>query len=435
MYQYYDLDELYWDEEGTMDMSFGEEYKKNQLNTEYATPKYIASDERIIKLANMIVDEAIENQSTDIQLMAVNDQWGIIRLRVGTEMRAYRKVHGQAMAALAIVFKSMSRVNIDENQREQGGRFTHTYLNESYDLRTSFMPTIKGESVSIRVLYSSSLESDIADLGFPPYVLKSIRQVLQLSEGLILLTGGTGSGKTTTMYTGINDILRRSQGTKNVITIENPVEYVIEGAVQSQVDNLRGYTFAKGLQTSLRQNPDVLLVGEINDQETAETAVRASTSGHLVFSTLHANDVLGTTQAMEHYKVSPFQLSWALQLVLNQKLPNKLCPHCKKLKMVNTEEMNWIKTLGTDERLLSVYERVGCEDCAWFGYLGRVLVVGMLDANEAYTRIAVKGLPLLDMERELMEDPDARYYPMRKDVFRHLKEGSIDLLTAQGIMR
>lgn len=431
----FNLDELVYDEEGTMDISFGEDYENNQLKKEYTTPKWIAVDERLNKLAKLIMDEAIENQSTDIQLMKVNDRWGIIRLRMGSEMRAYRKVHGQAMDGLATVFKDWSRVNIEESKRAQGGRFTHTYLGESYDLRTSFMPTVKGESVSIRVLYSSSLESDIADLGFPPYVLKSIRQVLKLSEGLILLTGGTGSGKTTTMYTGINDILRRTGGTKNVITIENPVEYMIQGAVQSQVDDLRGYTFAKGLQTALRQNPDVILVGEINDQETAETAVRASTSGHLVFSTLHANDVLGTTTAMEHYKVSPFQLSWALQLVLNQKLPNKLCPYCKKAKMVSTDEQNWIKTLDTDEQLLTVYEPVGCDECEGFGYLGRVLVVGMLDANEAYTKIAVKGLPLIDMERELLDDPDARYYPMRLDVFRHLKEGNIDMFTAQGILR
>lgn len=433
--EYVDLDELYYDEDKTMDISFGEDYKNNHLKLEYTTPKYVSVDTRLDKLARLIMDEAIEREATDIQLLQVNDQYGVVRLRMGSEMRAHRRIHGQAMFGLAIVFKSWSQADIEENKRAQGGRFTHTYMNESFDIRTSFMPTVKGENVSIRVLYSSSLERDVSDLGFPDYVLKSVRQVLGLSEGLILLTGGTGSGKTTTMYTSINDIMRRTEGTKNVITIENPVEYIIAGAVQSQVDNLRGYTFAKGLQTALRQNPDVILVGEINDKETAETAVRASTSGHLVFSTLHANDVLSASTAMEHYGVSPFQLSWALQLVLNQTLPNKLCSHCKKPKMVSVEERKWIVNLGIDEELLMVYEAVGCDECEHFGYKGRVLVVGMLDANEAYTKIAVKGLPLVDMERELLQDPDARYYPMRNDVYRHLMLGNIDLRTAYGILR
>lgn len=433
--KYINIDELYYDEDGTLDIAFGEHFKQNQLEEEYTTPEYISVDVRLNELATIIMNEAIENEATDIQLLQIDDQYGIVRLRMGSEMRAYRKIHGHAMAGLAIIFKKWSKADITESMRAQAGRFTHTYLNQSFDIRSSFMPTIKGENVSIRILYSSSLEDDMEDLGFPPYVMKSIKQVLGLSEGLILLTGGTGTGKTTTMYTGINHIMRKSEGTKNVITIENPVEYIIAGAVQSQVDNLRDYTFAKGLQTALRQNPDILLVGEINDKETAETAVRASTSGHLVFSTLHANDVLSASIAMEHYGVSPFQLSWALQLVLNQTLPNKLCSHCKKMGIVTMEEMNWIRSLGEERELLTVYRAVGCEECEWFGYKGRVLVVGMLDANEAYTRLAVKGLPLNELEEALIADDSARYYPMRLDVYRHLQEGSIDLRTAYGIIR
>lgn len=434
---YVDLDSLYYDEDETMDISFGEHFRKNQKVKEYKTPKYIAADPRLHALATLIMNEAIENLATDIQLLQVNDKFGLVRLRLGSELRAYRKVHGLAMEGLAVIFKDWSKLDINETLREQGGRFSHTYLNDSFDIRTSFMPSIKGESVSIRILYSSSLEGDIGDLGFPPYVLQSIRQVLNLQEGLILLTGGTGSGKTTTMYTGINDILRRSQGTKNVITIENPVEYIIANAVQSQVDNLLGYTFAKGLQVSLRQNPDVILVGEINDQETAETAVRASTSGHLVFSTLHANDALSASTVMEHYQVSPFQLSWALQLVINQKLPRKLCGECKVQHFVSSDELNWIGKLGVAEEMVSVYRASsdGCEQCEYTGYFGRVLVVGMLDANDAYTKIAVKGLSLVDMETELLENDDARYYPMRLDVHRHLKEGNIDLRTAYELVR
>lgn len=433
--KYVNDEELLFDDEGTLDIAYGEEYKTNELITEYTTPKYIEVDKRLNRLADIIMDEAIRREATDIQLLQDSETVGYVRLRMGSEMHAHRKIHGAAMTGLAIIFKSRADANIEEKLRPQGGRFSHMYQNKSYDIRASFMPTVKGENVSLRVLYSSSLMDDVGKLGFPDEVLTSVRQVLGLSEGLILLTGGTGSGKTTTMYTGINDIMRQNEGTKNIMTIENPVEYIIEGAAQSQVDELRDYTFAKGLQVILRQNPDVILVGEINDKETAETAVRASTSGHLVFSTLHANDVLSASIAMEHYGISPFQLSWALQLVLNQKLPNKLCPHCKKTKMVNSDERKWVLGLGKDEELLSVYVAVGCDECDYFGYKGRVLVVGMLDANEAYTNIAVNNLPLIELERELIGNPKARYYPMRNDVFRHLKAGNIDLKTAYGILR
>lgn len=432
---YIDLDNLLYDENKEYDIAFGEEYDERQNRLEATTPEYISEDERLHNLAKLILDEAIEARATDIQLKHENKKWGIVRYRLGTEMHAYRKIHGSAVFALAIVFKRLSKVNINEDRIGQAGRMTHEYLNESYDIRTSFMPTIKGDNVSLRVLYSSELMHDVSQLGFPEYVLESVKSVLNLQEGLILLTGGTGSGKTTSMYTAINDIMRKNEGTKNVITIENPVEYIIEGAVQSQVNDLVGYTFAEGLKVSLRQNPDILLVGEINDKETAETAVRASTSGHLVFSTLHTNDVLSVSQAMEHYEISPFQLSWALQLVLNQTLQRRLCDNCKKKRIIREDELKWVKTMGIEKELLSVYDAVGCVECNWYGYKGVVLIVGMLDANAEYTKLAMEGLTLIELENRLLESDKARYYPMRYDVYRHLEEGNIDVITARDVVR
>ena len=300
------------------------------------------------------------------------------------------------------------------------------------------MPTQNGENVSLRVLYSENLGRNVADLGLPEYVLNSVNTVLNLSEGLILLTGGTGSGKTTTMYTSINQIMDKSGGTKNVITLENPVEYIIAGAVQSQINELRGYTYPKALKTSLRQNPDVILIGEINDKETAQTAVRASTSGHLVFSTLHTNDVLSVGQSMEYYGVNNLELSWALQLIINQKLANKLCPKCRKKVMISdVKKLNWINRLGISEELLNVYEKSehGCEECKGYGYKGRVLICSMLDANETYTKLAMQNMTLVELEKALINDDSAKYYTLNQDVFRHLKAGNIDLITAKGLLR
>lgn len=432
---YFNADELLKDEHEDMDVGFAKEYESEHLKLTYMTPEQLAADERLIKLATLIMDEGIHNEASDIQVLKLSEQRAVIRLRVGSEMRPHRMIHGLAADPLAIVFKRMSRADIKESNRPQGGRFLHMYRGEGHDIRASFMPTIRGESISLRILYSATLMDDVTQLGFPPYVLESLQQVLGLKEGLILLTGGTGSGKTTSMYTGINNIMRDTAGSKNVITIENPVEYTIEGAVQSQVNDLYGYTFGEGLKTALRQNPDIILIGEINDQETAETAVRASTSGHLVFSTLHANDVLSVAQAMEHYHVSPYKLSWALQLVLNQSLPNRLCPQCRKARMLSTEELKWVDTLASGEKLLTVYDAVGCEQCEYYGYRGRVLVVEMLDANQEYTRLAMKNMDLVALQDELLKNDKARYYPMSRDVFRHLKEGNIDIPTAQSLLR
>lgn len=433
--KYINLDNLLYDENEEMDIAFGKEYEEMQSIREVTTPEYITEDRRLQKLARLILDEAIAERSTDIQIKEASGDWGIVKFRLGDEMHAYRKIRRSAVFALIIVIKRMARVDINEDMVGQRGRITHVYMNEHYDIRASFMPSIEGTAVSLRVLYSSELMQDVSKLGFPEYVLHSVKNVLNLQEGLILLTGGTGSGKTTTMYTAINDIMHENGGTKNVITIEDPVEYIVDGAVQSQVDEVVGYTFAEGLKVSLRQNPDILLIGEINDQETAETAVRASTSGHLVFSTLHSNDVLGVGQVLEHYNVSQYQLSWALQMVLNQTLARKLCDGCKRQRMITEDELKWTMELGIPEELLYVYTTDGCEECSGFGYRGRVLIVEMLDANAEYTKIANEGLTLTELEERLMENDKVRYYPKKHDVYRHLKEGNIDIVTARNIIR
>lgn len=434
--EYFGLDSLKYDVNKELDIAFGEYYDTNQNKREYTTPKYIASDIRLKTLARIILDEAVANKSTDIQILNLNSKVGVVRLRVGEEMIPYRKVHGTAIYGLSIIFKSMSQVNIEETRIGQGGRFTHEYNGEFFNIRSSFMPTIYGETISLRVLYSEQLSSDVSSLGLPDIVESTLRQVLSLREGLILLTGGTGSGKTTTMYTSIGHIQDQNSYTKNVITIENPVEYVIPGASQSQVSEVANYTFADGLKTALRQNPDIILIGEINDAETAGTAIRAATSGHLVFSTFHSNTTLTVPIGMEHFGIKKYTLNNSLTLVLNQTLANKLCVHCRKPIPVSVADRNWINKLGMDVPLLQVYTAVGCEHCSDFGYHGRVLCVSMLDVNKTYRKISEEeDKSLIDIEHELLTTEGANYYPMEKDVYRHLASGAIDLRTAMNILR
>lgn len=435
----FNLDSLHYDHTGSFDIKFGEAFRKTQEITGFKTAKIIARNPELIKLAQIICLEAIQKQATDIQVLKINEELGIVRLRIGQDFIPYRRLHGHSVDALAVVFKDISNCNIEARGIGQGGRFSlETGNGIRYNIRTSFVPTIQGENISARVLYSQNLSKDLSKLGLPREIYETVRKVLRLPEGLILLTGGTGSGKTTTLYTCINEISRYSRGSKNIMTLENPVEYIVNGVVQCPIDEVKGFTFEKGLKHLLRQNPDVILVGEINDTNTAQTSTRASTSGHLVFSTLHTNDVLSVGSVMDYYKVSTLELAWALQLVINQRLVNQLCPKCKIADVVSTEENRWItKSLKQSDKVLTLYSRnpEGCDHCSNHGYVGRALVCSMLDANKEYTELAMKNLTLDVLEETLINSGNTNYYPIEKDVHRHLKEGNIDMITAKSIVR
>lgn len=429
------LDEIRYDENEEYDIKYAREYESEQSKKSSLSPRYMAESPELNALARVILDDAIRFEATDIQISQLTTKIGLVRLRIGEGMHAHRRIHGSAMKSLVIVFKFLAGADIDDEKSEQNGRISYEYEGSRYNIRASFMPTMASNTVSLRVLYDESLKSDVSQLGFPPVVENTLLQVLNLTEGLILLTGGTGSGKTTTMYTSIQHIQEMNDYQKNVITIEDPVEYVIPGAVQSPVDDLVGYTFAVGLKTALRQNPDIILVGEINNPETADTAIRAATTGHLVFSTFHSESVLSVPLAMNHYGVPMINLNRALTLVLHQSLPEKLCPHCKKTRVVDTANMQWLKKLNPEEELLIVYQRQGCEKCNNIGVLGRVLCVSMLDANSVYSDIVLETDVPSEIEKKLMKTDGANYYPKALDVHRHLKEGNIDLITAKRLMR
>lgn len=432
------------DTEGKYDRGFGNMYREREGISTALTHEVIAKNEMLNEIADIILNEAIQLEARNIDISKETTGYGIVRLRIGRDMVDYRILDPDSVDGLSIVFRKRADVNIEQNYRSEiNGSIRHFYRGNKYDLRCAFIPSTEGMTTSIRILYSSSMMLDISQLGLPKPVEYTLRESLKSRQGMILLTGATASGKTTTQYTGLSTIMKSEGTTRNIRSVENPVEYTLEGIKQTQVNEEAGETFSKVLRSFLRGDPDVILVGEINDSETALTSVRAATSGHLVMSTLHTNNTIQVTRVMQHYGASYIDLGNALQLVIYQTLENKLCDRCKKKRMVSEDEFNWIKKrLGVDDNITVLYEPTGevdgeeCPDCLGNGFKGASLVVEMLETDYVYQRALNEAKDdTYKLEKLIVNDPDANYYPIGRDVFRHLKEGNIDIGTAKRIMK
>src|SRR5256885_2312229 len=256
----------------------------------------------------------------------------------------------------------MAGLNIAEKRLPQDGRFRIRTAGKDVDLRVSVLPTSHGERVVLRLLEKENRLLNLSEMGFSQDRLGIIQQLIQLSHGIMLVTGPTGSGKTTTLYAALTHI---NAPDKNIITVEDPVEYQLLGVGQMQVNPKINLTFAAGLRSVLRQDPDVIMVGEIRDKETAEIAIHASLTGHLVFSTLHTNDATGAAIRLINMGVEPFLLASSLIGVLAQRLVRKICPHCKEEQVITTEAWNHV---GLQEGQFKAYHGVGCAQCFKRGY-------------------------------------------------------------------
>lgn len=439
-----DLEKLRRDTEEIYDVAFGKMYREKQGKTTSLTPQVIAADVNLNNLLDLIIEEAIDLEARNIDVSLDADGYGIVQYRIGRDMVDIRILDPDAVEGLTIVARKRAGVDYEkEYKSEINGGIRYKYLNQRYDLRCAFIPTILGMSMSIRILYSEVLMEDISQLGLPINVEKAYRDALKAKQGLILLTGATSSGKTTTQYTGLNTIRKEFGTAKNIRTVENPVEYMLSGVKQTQVNEGDGETFDKIAKSFLRGDPDVILVGEINDAATAQTVIRMASSGHLVLSTLHTNNTIEVTRVLQHYGINHIDLGNALVLVINQVLENKLCEDCRVRRNIMEDEFRWIeKRLGVNSAVTVLYEQSGridgdvCQSCNGRGYKGSTLVVEMLEANYAYQRALNKVRDnTYELEKILLTDDEANYYPIGRDVFRHLKEGNIDLDTAKRIMR
>ncbi len=340
-----------------------------------------ASQPPVVRLVDLIISEGILQRSSDIHIEP--EEGGVaVRYRIDGVLRQVMKIPRQAGLPLISRIKIMSALDIADRLRPQDGRARVLVNGSPIDLRVSTLPAALGEKVVIRILDSRATVKSLDSLGLNPGENEGIIRLLENHEGIILVTGPTGSGKTTTLYSCINQI--KSEGV-NIVTVEDPVEYRMQGIVQVQVQEKAGLTFAAALRSILRQDPNVVLVGEIRDRETAQIAVQASLTGHLVLSTLHTNDAANAVTRLVDIGVEAYKIAAALRGVMAQRLMRKLCPTCKEVWMEAPPERlrKWVPK-GTP-----LYRAAGCPDCAMTGYRGRFSIVEVLTVTpEVERRIA-----------------------------------------------
>ncbi|MBX0313207.1 MAG: GspE/PulE family protein, partial [Sulfurihydrogenibium sp.] len=289
-------------------------------------------------------------------------------------------------AYLVSRIKILSNLDIAEQRLPQDGSFTYKFLDENFDLRVSTVPTAFGENIVLRILTKNASIFNLENLGFEDFQINLLKKHFNKPMGILLLTGPTGSGKTTTLYSALRriNVLNR-----NVVTVEDPIEYKFPFIKQTQVNEKAGYTFSKAIRSFLRQDPDVILIGEIRDLETAEMAVRASMTGHLVLSTLHTNDAAGAIPRLEDIGVKPFLIASSLNAIVSQRLVRKICPSCKVEYEINIEDIakslglsvEAVKKYAKDEKI-TVAKGKGCPHCNNTGYLGRTVLAEILEIDE-----------------------------------------------------
>lgn len=330
-------------------------------------------DAPIIRLLNALLSEAIKLSASDIHIETFEDKL-LVRVRIDGVLREMLELP-RALASLVISrIKVMGKLDIAEKRLPQDGRIGLRIANRNVDIRVSTIPTNHGERVVMRVLDKKTEKLQLTDLGMNKNMLAVMQKVIDTPHGIILVTGPTGSGKTTTLYAVLTQL---NIPDRNILTVEDPIEYDLEGIGQTQVNSKIDMSFAKGLRAILRQDPDVVMVGEIRDLETASIAVQASLTGHLVLSTLHTNSAIGAITRLRDMGVESFLLSSSLIAVLAQRLVRLLCPHCKEAYQASDTEC---ETLGV-KAPQTLYNAVGCAECSHSGYIGRTGIYELIPVD------------------------------------------------------
>ena len=347
-----------------------------------------AEDEAsIIRFVNQVLKDAIELRASDIHLEPFEDEFKI-RYRIDGELQEVPVPPQLKQFQPAIVsrVKILSHLNIAEKRLPQDGRIKVRIDNAEVDIRVSVIPMLHGEAVVMRLLRQNSTLRGLGEIGMNTRELEHFQSVLRLPHGIILVTGPTGSGKTSTLYTALNEI---NDAVRKIITVEDPVEYQLKGGNQIQVNEKSGLTFARGLRSILRHDPDVILIGEIRDAETAQIAVQASLTGHLVFSTLHTNDAPGALTRLVDMGVEPYLVASSLEAVLAQRLVRVLCPHCKQPDTSERAQAFKLKLGISADRI--IYKSIGCRECRNTGFFGRHAIFEWMDTNEEIRQLILKS--------------------------------------------
>ena len=376
--------------------------------------EYGADDTPIIKYVNSIIAEAVKNDSTDIHLEPMEEDV-LLRLRIDGELREFPGPARKAYSAIVSRIKILSNLDIAERRLPQDGKVRISVAGNKVNLRVSTIPSLYGEKIVMRILQQSGLSLDLKKLGFTERGLKFYTEALNAPLGMILVTGPTGSGKTTTLYSGLSVI---NVPEKNITTIEDPVEYQLYRVNQVQVKTAINLTFARFLRAVLRQDPDVIMVGEIRDRETAEIAIQSALTGHLVLSTLHTNDAVATLTRLKYMGIDTFLIADAVKLVMAQRLIRRICPDCKKEAQVNDSAL---RRIGLDpEDVGKIYEGEGCPKCFGSGYRGRTAIYEILPVTESIRKMIVEGVSDMKIREKAIQEG---MVTLRKAAVNRLLEG------------
>jgi type IV pilus assembly protein PilB len=366
-----------------------------------------------VKVVNLILLQAVHDRASDVHIEP-REKGLVVRFRVDGVLREEMRLPKAIHPDVTLRMKVMAGLDITERRRPQDGRMKITVEEQAIDVRISVLPTIYGEKTVLRILDKGAAILDLDESGLLPASKKALEQILGLPTGLILVTGPTGSGKTTTQYAMLN---RLNTVTRNIITVEDPVEYRIDGINQVQVNPKIGVDFASNLRSVLRQDPDVVMVGEIRDKETAEIAVRAALTGHLVLSTLHTNSACGTLTRLIDMGIEPYLVSATLLGVVNQRLARRICPACKEETAPTVSEESFLDKYGYQATKL--WRGRGCPQCKQSGYRGRVPIEEVLIITRSLRRVLNNDPTEIDLLQVAKEDG-----------FRTLEENGIEKVLA-----
>ncbi|NOY61271.1 MAG: type II/IV secretion system protein [Calditrichaeota bacterium] len=357
----------------------GAETDKNKQNAE------IDQSGPVAKLVNLLITQALQQGASDVHLEPSEHQFQV-RYRVDGMLQKAAVFEKSFANACVSSIKIMANMDITERRIPQDGRIHTVIEGRPIDLRVSTLPTLDGEKAVMRILDKTNILLELEQLGFSAYDLERLKKIIKKPNGIVLVSGPTGSGKTTTLYAVLQKIATINQ---NITTLEDPIEYRLDKINQSQINVKAGMNFAKGLRAILRQDPDVVMVGEIRDRETAEIAIQAALTGHLVFSTIHTNDAPSSITRLVEMGIEPFLVSSSLEGVLAQRLVRKLCPYCRKPYKPDAKVYDWFG-IDTDENL-KFYKPTGCRECKRTGYKGRMGLYELLVPNEEFKSKIVSG--------------------------------------------
>ncbi len=410
-------DKIFSDIEGTDVEVVQEEEEVSVSELERAT-----EDAPVVKLVNAILTDAIKKRASDIHVEPY-EKYFRVRFRIDGVMYEIMRPPNKLKNAITSRLKIMAQLDIAERRLPQDGRIKLKLGgNKEMDYRVNCLPTLFGEKIVLRLLDKSSLQLDMTKLGFEEHQLVDFKEAISRPFGMVLVTGPTGSGKTTTLYSALSEL---NKITTNIVTAEDPVEYNLQGINQAQMNEDIGFTFAAALRAFLRQDPNVILVGEIRDYETAEIAIKASLTGHLVLSTLHTNDAPSTINRLLNMGVEPFLVASSLNLILAQRLARRLCNECKAEVAVDPQILVDLGVTPAEAKHMQVFQQKGCEKCNNTGYRGRIALYEVMPMRDQVRQLILTGSTAAEIKREAIKQG---MKTLRMSALIRLKEGvtSID---------